>query len=159
MTLKHTTPVPNDVIDLLVPHLTMAELKVLLVIIRATYGWVLPNGKRKTRDWISQSQFKNKTGLSRQTISTTLHMLSEHNLVSINDRGGAKLTTPQSRKGKSRLYYSLGTLEHVRLFNLTCNINNVQHVRLSVQDKRNSTKEKKTKGIQKISSILKRMFI
>ena len=58
MMLNQTTPVPNILFDALLPTLTESELKVLLVIIRQTYGWFdFKTKKRKQRDWISYSQF------------------------------------------------------------------------------------------------------
>lgn len=152
MSIKLTTPVPNSILDQLLPHLSMAELKVLLVIIRQTKGW------RKKRDWITQSQFIQKTGLSRQTISQTLAILQHHKLISITDRVGVELQTPESRKGKSRLYYTLCDLQHVGLLTLRCKVSHTTPVGLSVQDKRNSTKESSTKGIKSIGEILKGLF-
>jgi hypothetical protein len=46
----NTTPVPDDVFDVLAPLLTEAELRVLLYVIRRTFGF------KKDADAISQSQ-------------------------------------------------------------------------------------------------------
>ena len=76
MIFKHTQ-VPNILFDTHLPNLTESELKILLVIIRQTYGWIDKfTGKRKIKDRISQSQFRIKTGLSKRIISKTLKMLS-----------------------------------------------------------------------------------
>ncbi len=48
--LPTTTPVPDDVFDVIAPELTEAELRVLLYIIRRTYGF------NKERDQISLTQ-------------------------------------------------------------------------------------------------------
>src|SRR5947208_16900894 len=46
----NTTPVPDDVFDVLAPQLTEAELRVLLYIVRRTFGF------KRDRDAISLSQ-------------------------------------------------------------------------------------------------------
>lgn len=158
MSLKRTTPVPNIMLDQMLPHLTMAELKVVLVIIRQTNGWALSNGQRKNRDWISQSQFVLKTGLTRQTISSTLQTLSNLKLISITDFKGNATNTPSERKGKSKLFYALGRTEDLKQFNMTCKVSRRKGVRLLVQDKTNPTKENITKSLQSIKDILKRLY-
>ena len=102
-----TTPVPNAVFEY-IPTLSEAELKLYLVILRQTLGW--QTGKNKTRkvyDWISASQFQKKAGLSRRAITTALASLTHRNLILIADEHGTVLHTPQSRKGKTRLYYRI----------------------------------------------------
>jgi Fe2+ or Zn2+ uptake regulation protein len=159
MFIKRTTQVPNTLIDTYLPRLTLAELKLLLVIIRQTYGWIDTNtGKRKTRDWITHRQFIMRTGLSRQTVSSTLDSLSDQGFVNITDFNQRALTSPSERQGKTKLFYALSDLEHVRLVNTTCKINRHQHVRIVVHNKTNSTKEKKTKGLMSIKDILKRLY-
>jgi len=58
MIYKQTTQVPNILFDTLIPTLTEAEIKLLLVIMRQTYGWVgSKTGKRKQHNRISRNQF------------------------------------------------------------------------------------------------------
>lgn len=103
--MTHTTPVPNAVFEY-IPSLSEAELKLYLVILRQTLGWKSgKNKERKVFDWISSSQFQKKTGLSRRAIGTALGSLTYRNLILIADEHGSVLHTPQSRKGKTRLYY------------------------------------------------------
>lgn len=103
--MTHTTPVPNAVFEY-IPSLSEAELKLYLVILRQTLGWKSGKSKeRKIYDWISASQFQKKTGLSRRAIGTALGSLTYRNLILIADEHGSVLHTPQSRKGKTRLYY------------------------------------------------------
>jgi len=105
---KFSTSVPNIVFDQHLPSLTESELKVLLVIIRQTFGWIDPyTRKRKTRDWISHSQFVKKTNLSRKSISEALKSLSTKNIITITDFKGEPLYYSWERKGKRRLYFSL----------------------------------------------------
>lgn len=51
--------VPDGLFDILLPRLSGAELKVLLYIVRRTFGW------KKNSDRISLSQFEN--GITRKT--------------------------------------------------------------------------------------------
>lgn len=100
-----TTPVPNAVFEY-IPSLSEAELKLYLIILRQTLGWKeKKSNERKVYDWISASQFGRKTGLSRRAISTAVRSLTYRNLILIADEHGTVLHTPQSRKGKIRLYY------------------------------------------------------
>ncbi|MGE0569338.1 MAG: replication protein, partial [Bacteroidia bacterium] len=83
----HYTQVPNILLDTYLPQLTESELKIMLVIIRQTNGWIDKfTGKRKTKDRITQSQFRIKTGLSKRIISKTLKSLSDKSLIRIYDR-------------------------------------------------------------------------
>ena len=77
------TPVPDEVFDLYLSHLTEAQLKVLLTIIRHTYGW------RKDRDRISLSQLERETGLSRPSVwkATSELQASGHILIARETRG------------------------------------------------------------------------
>ena len=146
------TQIPNVVLDGLLPFLTVAELKVLLVVIRQTLGW------RKKRDWISQKQLCAKTGLSRQSVSLAVSFLATQELIQVTDVQGQLLSTPALRKGRSRLYYSLGTEEAVRKFTMRCKLNRTRPVRKPVQDKRNSTKEPSTRSVKSIGDILQTLY-
>lgn len=107
MIYKQTTQVPNILFDRYLPTLTESELKILLVVIRQTYGWVdKKTRKRKTRDRISHGQFMQKTGLSRRVISKTLKSLVHKELVSVTDQYGNVLNESGDRKGMARMFYS-----------------------------------------------------
>jgi phage replication O-like protein O len=81
------TQAPNAFFDLLVVEIdTLAELKVTLAIIRATFGW------HKDEDELSFTQLEERTGLSRQ---------------SVNDGVGAALErgyVQRRKQGRSFLY-------------------------------------------------------
>jgi len=108
--LNHkTTPVPNVLFDAHLKHLSSAELKVLLVIIRKTLGWSdrqALNG-RKEVDWISNSQLQGLTGCSRRAISSATESLVNKKLIEVLHENGSLLSDPQKRKGKQRLYYRI----------------------------------------------------
>lgn len=108
MIFNQTTQVPNILFDQHLPNLTGAEVKILLIIIRQTIGWIdKSTGNRKTRDRITQSQFRIKTGLAPRIISKTLKMLSDKDLIAITDQNNQPLKNSLDRKGKSILYYAL----------------------------------------------------
>lgn len=111
MNYQQTTQVPNRLFDHHLPNLTFAELKILLVIVRQTYGWVdRYTGKRKMRDCISYSQYIAKTGLSRRILTETIQSLIEKKAISVTNFEGIKLHNPQERVGKKYLYYSSNLL-------------------------------------------------
>jgi len=107
--LPNTTAVPNTLFDVHLKELKMAELKVLLVVIRQTLGWSDKHSAlgRKQRDWISNSQLLSRTGCSRRAICSATEALVTNGLVDVMDGGGNLLTQPSQRKGKTRLYYRL----------------------------------------------------
>src|ERR1035437_8999011 len=108
-----TTPVPNFLFDIHLKELKSAELKVILIIIRQTLGWVDRRAVlgRKERDWISSSQLQSKTGSSQRAISSAIETLVKKNLIDVLDERGNNLDTADKRKGKPRLYYRLATFE------------------------------------------------
>ena len=68
---------PNAIVDELIQHVTGAELKCYLVIIRKTTGW------RKVQDRISISQFINLTGLSNRSVIDACNKLFSLGLIEI----------------------------------------------------------------------------
>lgn len=106
MNYKQTTQVPNYIFDHHLNQLSHSELKILLFIIRQTYGWKLKDGKRKTRDRISHSQFVSKTGISRRNLSPIIQSLILKQFITVTDWKGNLLHTPKARKGKAGIYYA-----------------------------------------------------
>ncbi len=106
---KETTSIPNIIVDRYLRILSFSELKILLVIIRQTYGWIdKKTGRRKVRDRITHRQFMEKTGLSRRTITRNVKKLVNRGLVSVGDENGRMLLLPKERRGKMTLYYGYG---------------------------------------------------
>jgi phage replication O-like protein O len=66
---------PNDLVDHWLPLLSEAELRVLLVVIRKTFGW------QKTRDRISLSQMTHLTGMTRSGITGGVDGLIEKGII------------------------------------------------------------------------------
>lgn len=106
MTYKLTTPVPNVFFDAWLPLLTESEIKILLVVIRQTWGWVDKlTGGRKERDRISGWQFRQKTGLSKRIITKAINALSDKGLLEVSDYSCNRLIFASDRKGRKYLYY------------------------------------------------------
>ena len=105
----NTTPVPNEVLDVFLKDLKLAELKVLLIIIRQTLGWEDKKTKseRKEIDWISNSQLILKTGNSARAINDAIRVLSDRKLIEVISQSGDLLDTPEKRRGQQKLYYRL----------------------------------------------------
>jgi len=106
-TLHNTTPVPNQVFSR-IPELSGVELKCLLLIIRNTLGWIDQHtGERKVRDWIANSVFASKTGISDRSVSKAIESLIEKKIIKVTGYGGAELNDPQQRKFTNRIFYQL----------------------------------------------------
>lgn len=69
------TQAPNELFDEWLPLLGLAELKVLMVIIRKTFGW------HKVRDRISLSQLQQITGLERRHVCSAIKSLEGRRLI------------------------------------------------------------------------------
>ena len=102
-----TTPVPNIVFDHYLKELKLAELKILLVIIRQTFGWRdnYTKSKRKERDWISGSQLVMKTGSSKRAINEAIKTLVQKKLIDVLSFSGDVLDAPEKRRGQQKLFY------------------------------------------------------
>lgn len=83
------TQTPNDLFDHWLPLLTEAELKVLLVIMRKTFGW------HKTHDQISLSQLSRFTGMKEDTVLKAARSLQEKGVISrdVSGPNGKQITT------------------------------------------------------------------
>lgn len=86
------TQAPNQLFDEWLPLLGMAELKVLMVILRKTFGW------HKVRDRISLTQLETITGLQRRHVLKGVKGLVEKNLI---------IKTVEGKKGFQQTFYDL----------------------------------------------------
>tara|TARA_R110002072_G_scaffold7503_2_gene40939 strand:+ start:734639 stop:735115 length:477 start_codon:yes stop_codon:yes gene_type:complete len=108
--IKRSTQVPNNLFDVLLKSLSEKELKVLLVVIRQTLGWVDSKGNRKRRDWISQKYFRNKTGLSGKAVSQAIELLVNRSLIVATNTQSRILASAVSRRGQDKIYYECSVL-------------------------------------------------
>lgn len=86
------TQTPNELFDTWLPKLKEVELKVLLVIMRKTFGW------HKVRDRISLSQLSEITGCERARVAESTKTLVEKGLIT---------KTVEGPIGKQVTYYEL----------------------------------------------------
>ena len=160
MMYKKTTQIPNVLFDSYLQALTGAELKILLVILRQTNGWIdKRSGTRKKRDRLSYGQFIAKTGLSRRVVSVAIQKLIDKQLINVNCQSGKSMHLSTARRGNPILYYSsdLCTFQP-RLAHFP-----TQTCAKSAHNKTNYTKLIKTKlsepfnGVKSIGEIINKM--
>lgn len=107
MSYIYRTNVPNNVFDVHLKDLGYAELKVLLVVIRQTYGWRdTKTNSYKRWDWISQRFFVKKTGLSQRSVSTAISKLIAKQLIVVTNAQGKRVYRAQERQRASKLYFA-----------------------------------------------------
>jgi phage replication O-like protein O len=90
--IPNFTQLPNQLSDEWLKYLNFVELKVLLVILRKTFGW------HKVRDRISLSQLEHITGAKRPAILRAAKTLHEKGLITKEVTG---------KKGTQQTYYEL----------------------------------------------------
>jgi len=130
-------PVPTRLVDAVMPRLRDTELRVLLIVLRQTWGWRMDRGaatnkvagiseeatekqvakrqgaKRqvtKRRDWLSHRQLCRRTGRGSDAVSAAVASLTASGLIIVEDASGRPLATPQERRRcLGRLYFRPGT--------------------------------------------------
>lgn len=103
----YRTNVPNSFFDEHLKDLGYAELKVLLVIIRQTYGWKdTKTNSYKRWDWISQRFFVKKTGLSQRSVSTAISHLVTKQLIVVKNVDNVTLVSARKRQREAKLFFS-----------------------------------------------------
>lgn len=160
---KNFTKTPNILFDHFLKELNTSELKILLVIIRQTNGWIDRKTKRhKERDRITYNQFISKTGLSRRIISVAINSLFDRQLIEITDSSGKVLKLPNERKGIYPIYYS-PTINRANAISHMYQCKNRQElVQKVIHINRNYLKrnlKEEDKGYKHISEIIKEMRI
>jgi hypothetical protein len=105
--LVGTTPVPNHLLDEIMPRLSDTQLRVLLVVVRSTLGW--QQGKaRKEKDWISHRQLQARTGRSSAVVSRAVAGLVAQGLIRVTDANDRELAeTSERSRNRGHLFYSL----------------------------------------------------
>ncbi len=105
--LQNTTPVPNILLDTFLPRLSDTELRVLLVVDRATLGWKEGSGRKET-DWLSHRQLQARTGRAGASVSRAIEALVRRGLLIVQDGAGQARDSAHSRRAvRGRLYYRL----------------------------------------------------
>jgi DNA replication protein DnaD len=143
MIFQHTQ-IPNILFDTYLPELKESELKILLVVMRQTYGWIdTKTCNRKTRDRISRTQFIQKTGLSCKIVSKAIKGLVDKGLLTITDQIGNLLHNSEERKGKNYIFYAFQP-GHIKTETSVHSASTPGYN--CTHNKRNYTKKNKTKG-------------
>lgn len=108
--IARSTPFPNYLLDTVMPTLKDTEWRVLCVVVRQTLGCrSIDDKRRKTSDWLTQSQLKRRTGRESGAVSKAMESLVRKGLLSVRNRDGKLLHTPQARRlCGSGLYFELG---------------------------------------------------
>ncbi len=89
---------PIVVIDSLLPTLKDTELRVLLVVLRQTWGWTTTDGQVKSMDWLAHSQLKARTGRASEAVSAAIDILIQRGLITVQDERGILLSSATSRR-------------------------------------------------------------
>jgi len=110
-------PVPIKLVDDLMPYLKDTELRVLLVVLRQTWGWKADRtktdntGPTKRRDWLSHRQLCRRTGRGSEAVSGAVASLTALGLIVVEDASGTPLSTPEERRRcLGRLYFRPGNV-------------------------------------------------
>lgn len=132
MAIPNTTPTPNELYNGEMRKMSDTELRVVLVVTRATLGWELDHetGMRKKEDWISQKQLTQQTGKSNKAISTAIDSCVKKGWIEARDKEGNFLMTPEDRARK-RIFYRLG-----RIF-----LSKIESAEVTSQDKKPQSSE------------------
>lgn len=70
------TPIANEILHALMGcKLLVYEMKVVLCVVRKTYGW------RKKNDWVSNSQISEVTGMAKSNVTRTVKSLVEKKIL------------------------------------------------------------------------------
>lgn len=85
------------------------EFRVVMLVVRATLGWEADKetGMRKTEDWISSRQLKEKTGRQSGALSKAIDKCIKEGWIEARSKKGDILDTKGKRKGKN-IYFRLG---------------------------------------------------
>lgn len=70
--IPNTTQIPNVLLDKVIPNLPPGAVRILLAVVRKTYGW------QKSSDRISFSQLETLTGLSREGVNTGIKNIKKN---------------------------------------------------------------------------------
>ncbi len=156
--LKNTTQTPNKLFDVYLKTLSKSELKVLLVVIRRTVGFVSAHNQKERVQWawISQSLFMAYTGLSNRSVSSAIHSLINKKMIEVKDEKGNLVHRNYERRASSKLYYSSNLLlektEQIQVNENACN-NSVKKLHTIKQTNNKRYSEKSSQGFQKLSDI------
>ncbi len=111
MAIPNTTPTPNELYNGEMKKMGDTELRIVLIVTRATLGWQVDKntGMRKQEDWISYYQLKEKSGRGYTSIAKAIDNCIKSGWIEARDIDGNILDTKNKRIGK-KIYYRLGRI-------------------------------------------------
>ena len=109
--IPNTTPTPNELYNGEMKKMSDTELRVVLVVTRATFGWILDTntGMRKEEDWINIDQMMKKSGKGNKALSIAIQSCIEKGWIEARSKSGKLLDTAEKRSG-NKIYYRLGKI-------------------------------------------------
>ncbi len=109
--IPNTTPTPNELYNGEMNKMSDTELRIVLVVTRATLGWEEDKDTkmRKQEDWISYYQLKQKTGRGYTAIAQAIDNCVKRRWIEARDSKGNLLDTKNKRIGK-KIFYRLGSI-------------------------------------------------
>ena len=111
MAIPNTTPTPNELFNGEMKNMRDTELRIVLIVTRATLGWEVnkETGRRKEEDWISYYQLKSKTGRGYTALAGAIDNCIKKGWIEARDSKGNLLTKKGDRIGK-KIFYRLGRI-------------------------------------------------
>ena len=108
--IPNTTQTPNIIFNGLMKEMSDTELRVVLIVTRATLGWIMDRerGMRKEEDWISHYQLKQKTGRESGAISKAIDRCIQKGWIEARDSMG-ELFGHQRQTAWQKYLLSLGS--------------------------------------------------
>ena len=160
--ISNTTPTPNWLYNGEMKKMSDTELRVVLIVTRATLGWEedRETGMRKQEDWISHTELIKRSGRSSTAVSGAVDNCVKHGWIETRDKKGNILKTAKDRR-RRRVFYRLGTIFTDKLSTTKSEVDeNLPHLtekstpllegnlpHLLGNTKETLTKETKTKGL------------
>lgn len=111
--IPNTTPTPNELYNGEMKKMSDTELRVVLIVTRATFGWIMDEktGMRKIEDWISHSQLIRKSGRTSRSVSTAVDNCVKNGWIETRSEQGKLLATAEERKlHGGKIFYRLGKI-------------------------------------------------
>lgn len=111
MAILNTTPTPNELYNGEMKKMNDTELRIVLIVTRATLGWEedKKTKMRKKEDWISYYQLKQKSGRGYTAISQAISNCIKKGWIEARNNEGNLLDTKNKRVGK-KIFYRLGRI-------------------------------------------------
>lgn len=113
MAIQNTTPTPNELYNGEMRKMNDTQLRIVLIVTRATLGWEADpiTGMRKKEDWISQRQLIEKSGRGSSAISHNVNICIKNGWIEARNKNGDLLNTPQKReRNGGKIFYRLGMI-------------------------------------------------